>query len=119
MMMLWDLMPQTIIEIGSASGGSAAWLADLMACYGLDCHVYSLDLLKPELVHPKVTFLQGDSNNIEEFAPARSSRKRPSSMAIRRRCACQRRERAGVGSHICAGRRLFRRRGHDQRHQGG
>ena len=44
MMMLWDLKPRTIIEIGSASGGSALWMADLMACYGLDCEVYSLDL---------------------------------------------------------------------------
>jgi cephalosporin hydroxylase len=69
MMMLWDLMPQTIIEIGSASGGSAAWLADLMVCYGFDCHVYSLDILKPALLHPKVTFLQGDSNHIEESLP--------------------------------------------------
>jgi cephalosporin hydroxylase len=69
MMLLWDLMPRTIIEIGSASGGSAAWLADLMVSYGLDCHVYSMDIVKPELLHPGVTFMQGDSNKIEEALP--------------------------------------------------
>ena len=69
MMMLWDLKPRTIIETGSASGGSAVWMADLMASYGLDCHVYSLDLRKPELSHANVTFLEGDCHKIEEALP--------------------------------------------------
>jgi cephalosporin hydroxylase len=69
MMMLWDLKPRTIIETGSASGGSATWMADLMVSYGLDCHVYSVDLRKPELSHTNVTFLEGDCNKIEEALP--------------------------------------------------
>jgi cephalosporin hydroxylase len=69
MMMLWDLKPRTIIETGSASGGSAIWMADLMVSYGLDCHVYSVDLRKPELSHANVTFLEGDCNKIEEALP--------------------------------------------------
>ena len=69
MMMLWDLKPRTIIETGSANGGSALWLADLMASYGLDCHVYSVDLRKPELSHPNVTFLEGNCERIEDSLP--------------------------------------------------
>jgi cephalosporin hydroxylase len=69
MMMLWDLKPRTIIETGSGCGGSATWLADLMDGYDLDCHIYSLDIRKPALSHPGVTFLEGDCKKIEESLP--------------------------------------------------
>ena len=32
-MLLWELKPKTIIEIGSGTGGSAVWMADLMKSY--------------------------------------------------------------------------------------
>lgn len=69
MMLLWDLKPQTIIETGSASGGSAAWFADMMETYGLECHIYSLDLHRPGLLHPKITFMQGDCRMIDQSLP--------------------------------------------------
>ena len=69
MMMLWDLMPQTIIEIGSASGGSAAWLADLMVCYGFDCHVYSLGYSQAGIAASQGDVLAGRLYNIEESLP--------------------------------------------------
>jgi cephalosporin hydroxylase len=59
--LLWQLKPKTIIEIGSCYGGSAVWLADLLSTYGIDGHVYSIDLNRVTSVsHPGVTFLQGD-----------------------------------------------------------
>jgi cephalosporin hydroxylase len=64
-MLLWDLRPKTIVEIGSGSGASAVWLADLAGCFGLDCHIYSLDIERPTLTHDRVTFLQADCNEIE------------------------------------------------------
>jgi cephalosporin hydroxylase len=64
-MLLWDLKPRTIIELGSGTGASAVWLADLMETFGIDGKVYSVDLRKPELQHDAVTFIQGDCLNIE------------------------------------------------------
>ena len=66
--LLWDVKPQTIIEFGANSGGSAVWMADVMKIYGFQTHVFSmdidLDLLEP-LAREKrddITFIQGDSN---------------------------------------------------------
>ena len=59
--LLWKLKPRTIIEIGSKSGGSGLWLGDLLNNFGIDGHVYSLDIVKVEAVsHPRVSFLEGD-----------------------------------------------------------
>ena len=69
MMLLWDVKPQTIIETGSASGGSALWFADIIEMYGLECHIYSLDLHRPDLLHPRVTFMQGDCRMIDQSLP--------------------------------------------------
>jgi cephalosporin hydroxylase len=51
--------PQTLIEIGSYSGGSALWLADQRP----GMRVLSIDMKKPPagVEHPAVTFLQGDA----------------------------------------------------------
>ena len=64
-MLLWALKPRTIIELGSGTGASAVWLADLSETFGIDSKVYSVDLKKPELQHDAVTFIQGDCLNIE------------------------------------------------------
>lgn len=54
--------PRTIIEIGSAGGGSAAWFAGQMRSHGVDCQVISLDLLRQRGVHePGVQFIKGDA----------------------------------------------------------
>jgi cephalosporin hydroxylase len=65
-MLLWDLRPRTIIEIGSGTGASAIWMADHMSVFGLHAHVYSLDLQKSPLTHECVTFFEGDCNKIAE-----------------------------------------------------
>lgn len=65
-MLLWELKPKTIVEIGSGTGASAIWLADLMQSFNLDSKVYSIDLNKPTLQHQNVVFMQGDCWKIEQ-----------------------------------------------------
>lgn len=61
--LLAELRPCTILEIGSGSGASAIWLADHLQLCGIDGHVYSVDLKKVDVEHPRVSFLRGDCNN--------------------------------------------------------
>jgi cephalosporin hydroxylase len=64
-MLLWDVQPRTIIEIGSCYGGSAMWMADMTMAWGLDTHVYSVDLMKVWTArHDRVSFIQGDGRNL-------------------------------------------------------
>lgn len=65
-MMLWNLEPRTIIELGSGTGASALWLAQLMKAYELQSHVYSVDLNKIALRHDDISFIQGDCWEIEK-----------------------------------------------------
>ena len=70
------MRPKTVIELGTFTGASAAWLADTATTLGIDCHVYSLDI-DQGLIHEDIkrinfnnlTFIQGDSNQIEEVFP--------------------------------------------------
>ena len=55
------ILPATIIEIGSASGGSAVWFADQMRNNSIKPNVISLDIQKVEnIVEPGVQFIHGD-----------------------------------------------------------
>lgn len=67
MMIIEEVKPDIIIELGSGLGGSAIWLADISKSLGLNTHVYSLDINKPELTHSNVTFLKQNLNNTEEL----------------------------------------------------
>ncbi len=69
-MLLWELKPKTIFETGTAKGGSALWLGDLLETFGLDGHLYTVDLHKPDLRHNRVTFLEGDCFRIEHTLTA-------------------------------------------------
>jgi cephalosporin hydroxylase len=65
--LIWNIKPQTIIEIGSKSGGSGLWFGDLMNNFGIEGHVYSIDIVKVTKVsHPRLTFLEGDGSNLGE-----------------------------------------------------
>ncbi|GAA0731523.1 hypothetical protein GCM10009430_43840 [Aquimarina litoralis] len=64
-MLIWDLKPKTILEIGSGTGGSAVWMSDLIAAYGFDCQIISFDINPPSTKYKNVTFLKGDSNKID------------------------------------------------------
>lgn len=71
--LFWNLRPATIIELGTFTGGSAIWMADMLRLMEIKSRIYSMDIdlslieeqvkkLQPE----NVTFLEGDSNAIEK-----------------------------------------------------
>ena len=73
--LLWEVKPATIIEMGTYSGGSALWMADIMTSYGCKCCVYTVDI-DTSNVHPTVNdrkedivVIQGDCFNVEEALP--------------------------------------------------
>ncbi len=66
-LLIWNLKPRTIIEIGSKDGGSALWFGDMLNNFGIDSHIYSIDIVKVTSVqHPRVTFLEGDGRTLEK-----------------------------------------------------
>jgi cephalosporin hydroxylase len=64
-LLIWNLKPRTIFEIGSNAGGSALFLADQLRAFNVDGHVWSYDL-RPvtEQYDPLVTFKHGDATNL-------------------------------------------------------
>ena len=67
-MILQEVKPEVIVELGSGLGSSAIWLADTAAALGLDTHVYSFDLKKPLLNHKRVTFVEYDLNETDKLS---------------------------------------------------
>ncbi|MGK7875761.1 MAG: CmcI family methyltransferase [Xenococcaceae cyanobacterium] len=68
-MLLYELQPKTIIEIGALNGGSAIWLADHLELFGVEAKVYSVDIdlsLLDEKARKdsRVCFIEGDCNNL-------------------------------------------------------
>ena len=59
-MLIQEVRPAVMIELGSGDGGSAVWFADIARVLGLDTHVYSFDINKPKIDHEKVTFVEYD-----------------------------------------------------------
>ena len=69
-LLIWQVKPRTIIEIGSYCGGSALWLGDILSSFGLDAHIYSVDVNRvTNLSHPKVTYLRGNGRELEAILP--------------------------------------------------
>lgn len=67
LLLIWNLKPRTIIEIGSQSGGSALWFGDLFENFGIDGHIYSVDIVKvTQVSHPRVTFMEGDGQALHQ-----------------------------------------------------
>jgi cephalosporin hydroxylase/predicted 2-oxoglutarate/Fe(II)-dependent dioxygenase YbiX len=67
--LLGELRPRTIFEIGSGSGASAAWFADLLTLAGADCRVHSVDIADVQMRHPQVHFYKGDCSNPDGLFP--------------------------------------------------
>lgn len=64
-LLVWNLKPGTIIEIGSKEGGSALWFADLCRTYRLDTKIISVDLFPVTSVSdPQITFLAGNGRDL-------------------------------------------------------
>jgi cephalosporin hydroxylase len=68
--LLQELRPRTIFEIGSGSGASALWLADLAQTFDIDAMVHSVDIRPPAAGHPRVQFYRGDSREPATLFPA-------------------------------------------------
>jgi cephalosporin hydroxylase len=70
-LVIQEVRPRTIIEIGSYHGGSALWLADILGIFGLeDTHVHSFDvnLGRIAVEDPRITFHRADSTHVEDYA---------------------------------------------------
>jgi cephalosporin hydroxylase len=66
-----ELRPRTVFEIGSGVGASAAWFADHMSFCGIEGRVHSVDRVKAQMTHPRVSYYQGDCSSPEQlFDPA-------------------------------------------------
>ena len=65
--LIYQTKPGTIIEIGSASGGSALWFSDQVTSFGLDTNIYSVDINVVTTVSaPNVKFLYGDIYHLDD-----------------------------------------------------
>ncbi|TFV36553.1 CmcI family methyltransferase [Bradyrhizobium niftali] len=71
--LIWELQPRTILELGSAQGGSGLWFADKMSvlCEKLG-EVHSFDLYSKIVherarKHPLLTFHQIDLSDVTNF----------------------------------------------------
>ena len=67
-LLFWNLKPLTIIEIGSKHGGSALWFGDMLNNFGIDGHIYSIDIFKVTSVqHPRVTYMEGNGRALQDL----------------------------------------------------
>jgi cephalosporin hydroxylase len=71
-LLFWQAKPRTIIEIGSASGGSAIYFSDVMRAFGLECRILTLDVQvpNPPIKPDNVEFLCGDARAIGQTLTA-------------------------------------------------
>ncbi len=66
-LLIWNLKPRTIIEIGSKEGGSALWFADQIRNFNLDTKILSIDLIRVEAFEdPLVTFYAGNGRALND-----------------------------------------------------
>lgn len=59
-MLVHDLRPGTIIELGAGAGGSGMFFADMCAIAGLTTNIISVDTAAVAAADPRVTFVQAD-----------------------------------------------------------
>ena len=73
-MLLYELRPKTIIELGALKGGSAIWLADHLEFFKITGEVYSVDndlsqLDEKAKTDSRIHFLEGDCREINAVLP--------------------------------------------------
>lgn len=69
--LIWTCKPKTIIEIGSAAGGSAVWFADIVDTLAGGGHVYSLDIHPVTAIEDeRITFMTGNAREPARHFPA-------------------------------------------------
>ncbi|WP_051812509.1 CmcI family methyltransferase [Streptomyces sp. NRRL S-340] len=65
-MLIAELAPGTIIELGSGSGGSALWPADVAQAHGLRSSIISIDRTEVDVEDARVGFRTGDVGHLDE-----------------------------------------------------
>ncbi|MBM3887232.1 hypothetical protein FJ364_04855 [Candidatus Dependentiae bacterium] len=68
-LLIWQLKPKTIIELGSGNGASALWMSNLCQSFGLKTKILSLDKKAPDLKVSRVKYIQGDAYYIQKAFP--------------------------------------------------
>ncbi|MFC8015459.1 CmcI family methyltransferase [Streptomyces cinereoruber] len=69
-MLLSEIRPKTVIELGSGSGGSAIWLADIAQINKIDAKIISIDKRKVNVADERVIFRCSDIFQIDSlFTP--------------------------------------------------
>ena len=70
-MLLWELRPATIIELGAFVGGSALWLADLASAFGMQTRTFSIDcdIDRVQVDDPRIQFIAADLSQITDGIP--------------------------------------------------
>jgi len=77
-MLIDELRPRTIIELGSGAGGSALLFADLCASAGLTTQVISIDKALAKVADSRIAFVRSDCSDwLEETAKSQRSFARP------------------------------------------
>jgi cephalosporin hydroxylase len=66
-MIMWELQPRTIIELGAYVGGSALWLADVATAFNLNARIITvdIDLSQLQVKDPRIEYLQFDVFKID------------------------------------------------------
>src|SRR6202022_329657 len=71
-LLIWELKPRMIIEVGSGSGASALWFSDLLERFGVRARILSIDIRPPNLPDRanNIRFIEGDGRNLAATLPA-------------------------------------------------
>jgi cephalosporin hydroxylase len=77
-MLIDELQPGTIIELGSGAGGSSLLFADLCTSMGLTTEIISVDKASPVISDPRIDFNQSDCLDwLETTVKSKRSLRRP------------------------------------------
>ena len=77
-MLVDELRPGTIVELGAGSGGSALFFADLCTAMGLTTEIVSIDTAVGEVSDPRISFVQSDCSAwLEAAAKSKREFRRP------------------------------------------
>ncbi len=68
--LIGQLRPRSVLEIGTAEGGSALWFADMMTALGIDGRVLTIDRKAcGTLEDPRITVLVGEGTDLGSALP--------------------------------------------------
>jgi cephalosporin hydroxylase len=66
-MLLWELKPKTIIEIGSGNGSSSRYLNDLNKIYKNNCEIFTFDMVNKNNLEDNIHYLNVDLKDINSL----------------------------------------------------